>query len=75
MSEPNFNHKIFCGYGTSNGKAGKNVYINYVDEDDNVCYLYIGDTYIGYQRLVYMKMCDMYDQGMNLEAIKMYFDL
>lgn len=80
MSEPNLHHGKFCGYGTEyRGSPEKSsvIIFYYQDDKDQSGHgtMRFDITWIPNVKLLYMKVCDMYDQGMSIEAIESFFNL
>jgi len=77
-SKPNLHHEKFCGYGVEHrGKPEKScVVIWYKDDKGNGSSILKFDySWAKHVEYLYMKICDMWDAGMSLEAIELYYKL
>jgi len=76
MSKPDLHHEKFCGYGVEHrATPEKSCVVIWYNNGDEMGELRFDISWEGHKEYLYMKICDMWDAGMSIEAIDAYYKL
>ena len=68
-------HEKFRGYSVGATAMESCCVVLYYDDNGELGRLHFDMTWATHVKYLYMKVCDMYDMGMSIEDIQVFYDL